>query len=114
MLILIEDTERGFDIARGIWGAFSSCLYAEDDLMRCRDESLEYLIVQCAKSEVVLIVITSNVKGLKSENPQAFCIHCDGGDIKNENDKTLIFVKEDKRDDIVRLIIDFFKRKKLL
>lgn len=112
MLILIEDTERGLDVAQGIWGAFSSCLYIEDAAMV--EPSVDYIISQCAKSGVVLIIVTEAVMQIKSSNKHAFCISCDGGNMEDENDRTLIFLKEDKRDNIVTLIINYLKRKKLL
>jgi len=112
MLILIEDTERGPDIAIGLWGAFNSCLYIDEGVMET--SSMEHIIYSCARSGVSLIVVTDDMERLKNKNPQAFCIHCDGGNIEDENDKTLVFVKEDKRDNIVTLIITHLKRKKLL
>jgi len=89
MLILIEDTERGFDIAKGLWGAFNSCLYIDEGYMDSMYETIDYLIGQCAKSGVTFIFVTSNIERLKKRNPQAFCIHCDGGDMEDENDRAL-------------------------
>lgn len=112
MLILIEGTKRGADVAQGVWGAFTSCLYIDDSAMET--SSTEHIICSCARSGVVLIVITEDIEKLKEKNPQAFCIHCDGGNIEDEDDRTLIFIENDKRDDIISLIITYFKRKKLL
>ena len=112
MLILIEDTERGMDVAKGIWGAFSSCLYVEDE--RISEWSLEYIINSCERDGVTLIVVANNVEEFREKNKHAVCIYCDGGNIGNEDDRTLVFMKEDKRDSIVTLIINFLKRKKLL
>lgn len=109
MLILIEDTERGLDVARGIWGAFSSCLYVEAE-----DIDYTQLINKCEQCNVSLVLITESVEYFKEKNPHAFCFYCDGGDMEKENDKTVVFVKEDKRDNIVTLIIAHLKRKKLL
>ena len=111
MLILIEDTERGFDVAKGIWGAFNSCLYIEDNAMEAY--SADYIIDQCAKSGVALIIVTKDMDEFKDGNPQAFCFYCDGG-IINAATITMAFDKQTPRDKIVQSIITYFKRKKLL
>ena len=108
MLILIEDTERGMDVAKGIWGAFSSCLYI-------KEEDIDYtqLINKCEQCNVSLILVTQNMEYFKKENPHAFCIECDGNGF-GISANFLRFKEDYHRDMVVKTIIENFKRMKLL
>ena len=61
MLILIEDSERGLDVARGIWGAFDSCLYIDEVELDPKGYQIKTIVNSCEKSKVDLIFVTSNM-----------------------------------------------------
>lgn len=111
MLILIEDTERGLDVAQGLWGAFNGCLYIEDNCME--STSVAHVISQCAKSGVVLIIVAEDILRFKKKNQHAFCIECDGnGFVTGPN--FIRFKKDFPRDRVVGELIKIFKQMKLL
>lgn len=113
MLILIEGSERGLDIAKGIWGAFNSCLCIDEEEMDISNNTLQHLIGSCEQSNVTLVIATGNMEWYKERYSQAFYIECDGmgfGVSKN----VLSFNKEYPRDRVVEVIITHFKRNKLL
>ena len=113
MLILIEDTERGLDVAKGIWGAFNSCLYINEDDVDMDDGTLDYMVRSCEQCNIVLIITIENVRWYKDRYKNASCIYCDGSN-GNADINALIFDKQAPRDKIVQSIITHLKRKKLL
>ena len=116
MLILIEDTERGLDVAKGIWGAFNSCLYINEDDVDMDDGTLDYMVRSCEQCNVVLIITIENVQWYKERYNHAFCIYCDNEEEYSESfiDRELSFDRAEPRDRLVGKIITYLKRKKLL